>query len=444
MINSVSRLDDLNKDKFINLARLYGHCIAPQSKGAMMRGKSLILGSSALTMPFIASGAYAYANTLTRLIPDLYAGLDVVSRELVGFVPSVNRNTGVERAAVGQAVVWPVAPEQGTFVVTPAMTIPEPADKTVGNGTMTLTRSEGVEFGWTGEEQRGLNSGPGYTTVQADLFAQGLRTLVNMIERDVAIAATAGASRAVGVAGTTPFSGTDLEDAALVRQVLDDNGAPPSDRSLIINTAAGVKMRKHVNLAYVDHAGTTMTLRQGELLPLFGLSVKESAQTVRHVAGTGAAATTNATGYAVGARTITLASAGTGTIKVGDVISFAGDDNKYVVTAGDTDVSNGGTITIAAPGLREAIPAAATAITVSGDYSANVAFSRNAIGLAVRPPALPQEGDAAIDSMIITDPRSGMSFEIRVYAGYRKIRAEVAATWGAGVIKPEHVALLLG
>lgn len=385
----------------------------------------------------------AYANTLTDLIPDLYAGLDVVSRELVGYIPSVNRNTGVERAAVGEAVRWPVVGAMGTFNVTPAMAIPEPADRVVGNGTMTITHAEGVDFGWTGEEQKGLNNGPGMLSIQADFFAQGLRTLVNKIEAHVGTVAYARASRAVGTAGTAPFSGTDLEDAALVRQILDDNGAPP-ERSVVVNTSAGVKLRKHAQLSKANEAGSTMTLRQGELLDIFGLSFKESAGVPTHTKGTGASATTNTTGYPVGSTTIALASAGTGTIKAGDVITFAGDTNKYVVKTGDADVSGGGSIVLNEPGLRQAIPAAATAITVGNSYAANLAFSRNAIGLAIRPPALPQGGDAAVDSMILTDERSGMSFEVRLYAGYRKIRAEVAAAWGAEAIKPEHIALLLG
>lgn len=384
-----------------------------------------------------------FANTLTDLIPDLYAGLDVVSRELVGFIPGVNRNTGVERAAVGETVRWPVVPELGTFQVTPSMTIPEPADVVIGNGTMTITHAEGVEFGWTGEEQKGLNNGPGYLSIQADMFAQGLRRLVNLIEGQVGTAAYLGASRAVGTAGTAPFDGDDLEDAALVRQILDDNGAPP-ERSMVINTNAGVKLRKHHQLSKVNESGTTMTLRQGELLDLFGLSLKESAGVARHVAGTAASATTNSAGYAVGSRLISLASAGTGGFVAGDVIQFAGDTNKYVVAVGDADVSNGGVITLAAPGLMQAIPAAATAITRSASYAANIAFSRNAIGLAIRPPALPAGGDAAVDSEILTDPRSGMSFEVRLYEGYRKIRAEVTAAWGVGVIKPEHIAILMG
>lgn len=79
--------------------------------------------------------------------------------------------------------------------------------------------------------------------------------------------------------------------------------------------------------------------------------------------GTASAATTNAAGYATGSTSITLASAGTGTLIVGDVITFAGDTQCYRVTTGDTDVSNGGTIVIY-PALQTAIPAATTAITV--------------------------------------------------------------------------------
>ena len=86
-------------------------------------------------------------------------------------------------------------------------------------------------------------------------------------------------------------------------------------------------------------------------------------------AGTNSGATTNAAGYAVGATVITLAPAGTGTILAGDVITFTGDGNKYVVVSGDNNVADGGTITIAAPGLRRAIPASATTITTANNVT---------------------------------------------------------------------------
>ncbi len=387
--------------------------------------------------------AYAHANTLTRLIPDLYAGLDVVSRELVGFIPGVARSATAERAAVGQSVVYHITPAANVVDITPAMTVPNPADQNVGNDTMTITKSRAAEFGFTGEEQRGLNTGAGYLSIQADMFAQGLRALTNEVEADGAAAAAAGASRAWGTAGTTPFA-SDLSDTANIRKILDDNGAPASGRSLVINTTAGAKVRTLTQLTKVNEAGTAMTLTQGELMNIHGFSLKESAGIINFTKGTAAGSTTNAAGYAIGATVITLAAAGTGQLKAGDVITFAGDTNKYVIASGDADVSNGGTITLAKPGLRQAIPAAATAITVGNNYSANVGFSSNALVLAARAPALPAEGDLALDRMMITDPRSGLTFEVSLYPGYRKIRAEVALAWGWKATKAEHIALLLG
>jgi len=50
------------------------------------------------------------ANTLTNLIPDIYAALDVVSRELVGFIPSVTMDAQANRVAVGQNLRIPIVP----------------------------------------------------------------------------------------------------------------------------------------------------------------------------------------------------------------------------------------------------------------------------------------------------------------------------------------------
>jgi hypothetical protein len=382
------------------------------------------------------------ANTLTNLTPDLYEALDTVSRELVGLIPAVTLNASAERAAKGQTIRSAVAPAASAADITPAQKAPDTGDQTIGNKTLSISKSRGVAIRYNGEEQRGLNAnGPGYQNVLRDQFAQGMRTLCNEVEADIA-ALYSSASRAYGTAGTTPFgTAGDFTDASFALEILKDNGAPLTNNQLVVSSAAGANMLG--KQSRVDVQGNDSLLRQGVMLSTAGMDIRESAQINSHTKGDAASATTDAAGYAVGDTVITLASAGTGAILAGDVITFAGDDNKYLVTSGDGDVSGGGTITIAEPGLKVAI-SGATAITVGNDFAANMAFNRSAIVLVTRAPARPEEGDLAEDVMLMTDPRSGITFEVSMYKEYRQVHFEVALAWGVSAIKPEHMAVLLG
>jgi hypothetical protein len=382
-------------------------------------------------------------NTLTNLIPDLFEAVDIVSRELVGLIPSVTMSNAAEQAAKDETIRWHVAPAGNGVDITPAMAVPEPTGQTIGSGTMSISKSRAYEFGFNGDAQAGLNNGPGYQNVRADMIAQGIRGLVNEVETDLA-ALHIYFSRAYGTAGATPFgTANDYTDASEVLRILKDNGAPVVGNQLVFDTAAGAKFLGKQSA--VNSAGTDSLLRQGVLLDVAGMPLRESAQIKQAVTvGTASNATTDDSGYAVGDTVITLASAGTGTLIAGDVITFAGDSNKYVVTSGDTDVSNGGTITLAEPGLRVAMSAATKAITVVAAATRNMCFNKSAIVLAARLPKNPMEGDLALDRQIIVDPRSGLPFEFSMYPGYRKVRYEVAMAWGVKVVKPEHTAILLG
>lgn len=384
------------------------------------------------------------ANTLTGLIPTIYNALDRVSRELVGFIPAVTSDMTYERAAVGQTVRSPVAPAATATDITPAVTPPNDGDQVIGSTDMTITKSRRVPIRWNGEERLGVdNNGAQFNIIFRDQMQQAMRTLVNEVERDIGVAGYLAASRAYGAAGTTPFA-TNLADSAQVRAMLSDNGQWTDDMHMVLNTLAGANVRTLGQLTKANEANDDSLLRRGVLLDIHGFAIRESAGVQTVASGTGASATTNAAGYAVGATTITLASAGTGTIIAGDVITFAGDANKYVVASGDADVSNGGTITLNAPGLRKAIPAAATNITVSAASTRNLAFARSAIALATRAPALPNGGDSAVDRMIVTDPISGLSFEVSMYAQYRQMQYEVALAWGTAAVKKEGIVALLG
>jgi hypothetical protein len=382
-------------------------------------------------------------NTLTDLAADIYVAAQNVGRELTGMIPAVSMNMGSEAAAKGDTVRASFAPSVSPSTLTPAMTIPEGTGQEIANKTMTLDTMETVEIPWTGEGIRSVNNGAGYETIYGNQIAQAMRAHVNKIELALVTAARAAASRAYGDAGSTPFgTANDYTAATNVLKILKDNGAGSFDNQLVINTTSGANFLGKQSA--VNAAGTDALLRQGVLLDLAGMPVRESGQLGTHTAGTADSATTDDSGYAVGATEITLDSAGTGTILAGDVITFAGDTNQYVVTSGDDDVSDGGTITIQEPGLRVAIEESETEITVVATHSDNLAFARSAVELAMRAPADPFGGDAASDMMVVQDPFSGLAFSVSVYKGRKKAMIAVDALYGVKAWQPEYVALLIG
>jgi hypothetical protein len=384
-------------------------------------------------------------NTLTNLIPTMQLALDTVSRELVGMIPAVTHDASVARAAIGQTIYSFVAPAATAGNVAAAPVPPDDGEQTIGNISLGITKSRYIPIRWQGEESMQINNpgGPGVSAILKDQFAQGMRTLCNEIESDLAGLYIYG-SRGAVPNDTTLFK-TNLADAANVRKILADNGAPLSDLQLVVDTSTGAALRTLTQLSKVNEGGDSSLLRQGVLLDIYGMAIRESAQIKTPAVGTEDSGTLGTEDYAVGATTVALASAGTGTVLAGDLMTIAntGDTTtQYVVLTGDADISGGGNIVIAAPGLLKAITANNCAIAVYKSSARNLAFSKSAIVLATRQPALPEGGDMAVDRTTITDPRSGLSFEVSMYKQYRQVRIELAIAWGVKVVKPEHVAIL--
>jgi hypothetical protein len=386
------------------------------------------------------------ANTLTNLVPDLYAALNVVSRELTGLIPSVTMDVSVARAAKGQSVRVPIAPANAAGEdITPAMSIPGAANQIITNAEITISKSRAFPFSWNGIEERGLDTGGGYLPIRAQQIAEAMRAAVNEIEADLASLQST-FSRAYGTATSTPFgTAGDFTDASNVLRVLKDNGAPLSGNQLVVNTAAGANFigkQGNSSVAFDDSL-----LKQGILQTVSGMNIRESGFIETQTKGAMASATTTAAALTVGQTVLPLATAGTGVVAAGDIITIANDTNKYVVTSvsfAGANPASGDTVTIAAPGLRVAQASAAYAITVVGTSARNMAFNRSAIILATRMPERPREGDMAIDVMEISDPRTGLTFEVSMYPGHRMIRYEIAIAWGYANIKPAHTALLIG
>jgi len=137
---------------------------------------------------------------------------------------------------------------------------------------------------------------------------------------------------------------------------------------------------------------------------------------------------------------------GTGTVLAGDVVTFAADaTNKYVVNTG---VAAPGTIILGAPGALVTI-ATANAMTIGNSYTPNLAFSRSAVQLVTRAPQMPigpdgRAMDMADDVMQVTDPVTGITFDVAVYRQFMQLVYHVRLAWGAQAIKPNHIATLIG
>lgn len=381
------------------------------------------------------------ANTLTGLIPTLYEALNRVSRQLVGFIPAVSRDSSVARAAVGQTVRVPIGVAGDVENVTPGATPASSGDTTVGYVDVTMSKSRAAPIRWNGEEQLAVGATGQYNKILADQFEDGMRKLVNEIEVDLAVEVKTRASRAYGTAGTAPFAtAADFTDFAQMLKILEENGAPTSDLQLVLNSAAIANLRGKQSLLFkVNEAGSQDMLRDGMTSRVENFALRQSAGLTLHTNGTGANYVTSGS-TAVDVTDIALVT-GTGTVLAGDVVTFAADgNNKYVVGTG---VAAPGTISLNKPGARVVI-ATANALTVGNDYTPNSAFSRSAVVLATRAPALPEGGDSADDRITITDPFSGLSFEVSVYRQYRQVKYEIAIAWGQRGVKSEHIATLLG
>jgi len=303
-------------------------------------------------------------NVLDDLIPDLYASLQVISRELVGIIPAVTANMTADSVAKNQILRVPVTPASENFDITIG-TEPSVDGDEFDNIEVKISKFRIAKpILWNGEEELGL--GATHDGLLANQFTQRMRSLVNEMEADLFREAISGARGGnYGVPGTTPFAGSSMRDFAQLVKLMNDKGAPQTDRQMVLNTTAAAELRDNSNLFKVNEAGDAGLLRQGVIGRLYNFDIRE--------------------------------------------------------TGGATTMTVGGSETLA-----------------------NAVFTRDAILLATRAPAMPAGGDKAADVTVITDFVSGLSFQVAVYPGYRNRRIEIGAAWGVATVNPDHSFVLLG
>lgn len=387
--------------------------------------------------------------TLTGLTELIYAAKDIVAAEPCAFVNSVTVNSGTEGVSVNGTVssFKTSQPSVDSSAFVPSMTLPSAQDLTVTTDTMTLDQTARVSISLNGETLRQLDHTAGRDNVINNLIAQGIRGLRNTIEAHVGLVAARGASRVTGTAATTPFA-SNQNSVNAARQILFDNGCAVNDGqiSLVLNSNASTNLRNLTNLYRVNESGNDALLRKGTLLDISGIMLKESAGVASPTAGAMASATSTSAAFTVGQTVIPLATAGTGVVAAGDIVSFANDTNAYVVSSvsfAGANPASGDSITLAQPGLQKAQGVATRAITVTATAARNVMFHKSAMELAMRPISLPGGRDAGEHSTF-TDEKSGLVFDAGLYLGDGLATLRFMTLYKAKVWKPEFVTSILG
>jgi len=262
------------------------------------------------------------------------------------------------------------------------------------------------------------------------------------VESDIATDIYKEASRARGVAGTTPFA-SDLSPLAACKRELEDNGCPKMDRSFVMSPAAYENLMNLNILQAANAAGGTDFLRNGVILNHLGFDLRVSREIAAVTKGTATGFDSNG-GEPIGETTIVCDGSDSGTVLAGDIVTWAGDTNKYVVANTTQSLSGSatGNIVINKPGLKETL-ATTTEGTIGANFTPNIAMQKNGYVLATRPPAI--EASSVVDSVRqIADPVSGLTFTLVEMSGYGLVTWEMHLAWGFKGIQPNFIINYLG
>jgi hypothetical protein len=377
-------------------------------------------------------------NTLTALQPTIFSVAQEVSNEPFGIVSGINTNFDDKGVAIGDKVSVPVAPVRATGTYNPTMNLNNGAagtDASASSVDITITNSEFTQWHLTGEQEKSLMNGGTDQEWFRQLVAQSMRTLRNKADQVAYGAVKVGASKAIGTAGTTPFS-TGVDELADMNNLLYQQGAPMVDAQFVMSAAARVKFMKTgvYQLAYAN--GSAEDRKAGVLGREFGFSLRSSAGIVKHTSGGAANYATN--GGEVASATAITVGTGTDPILAGDVFSIADrPGEQYVVSSA---LTGAGELLINRPGLFGAT-ATAQAVTFTGNYTPCLAFERSAVVGVFRPPYIP--ANANIEQVLVSD-QYGLTYLLCRVIGDGMVTWRLHLAFGIKVVQPEHVALLLG
>jgi len=373
------------------------------------------------------------ANDFAVLVPKIISAALPVLREELRMAGAVAKDFSSAAAQKGTAVTIPVPVAMAAQDVTPGAYPANSTDLSPTSKTITINKwKQSTPFRITAKE--GTESDLNDFTVKQ--IQESVRGVLKEINSDIFSKYTKIYGYA-GTAGTNPFA-SSVNPAADARDVLNQQLCPDGNRWLAVGYDEETAALKLSDLKTMMNAGDANALRNGVIGNLFGMNVFRDGQRPTHTAGTGASyQINNGGGYAAGVKTVAV-DTGSGTLIVGDIVSFAGVTGTYVVTS----ALSGGSFSFE-PGLAGAV-ADDAAVTKRATHKVNIAFDPMAFGLVARLPADDLLGRSDGEHAAFVDPQTGFPLMISRYGVYHAQQWEVSALWGCELIDPRRAARLAG
>jgi P22 coat protein - gene protein 5 len=343
---------------------------------------------------------------------------------LTGAKPGATVNIQVPAAVAARTV----SPD----VVPPAVTAVTPT-------TVPVTLSQWYEAPFAMDDKAIAQVGQGLLPGQA---SEAIKSMANQIDSYIwsLTHGSGGFYGYTGLAGTTPFA-TDLNEFLTATNLSDQQLMPPAGRVVILDTFAkanALGVNAVQNAAWRGDANAFKTGIMGDIL---GASWDYSQNVPTHTSGTWSNAGTVSGSNSAGQKVVNL-TGGTGSILVGDIVTFAGDSQTYSV---DSFTGSAPTTQIVVTPALVVAHSSSEVVTVKASHKVNVLFHPLAIAFAMAP----LQDETRIDgvpSMQATaiDEVSGLALRLEVTRQYKQTQWAFDALYGGAVVRPQFGVRIAG
>jgi hypothetical protein len=375
----------------------------------------------------------ANTNTLTTVIPQLLAQGLLALRQMAVMPRYINRAYETVAGEKGSSIDVPIPSSIAVQDVSPSYVAPNDAATVPTSVNIPLNQWKEAPFFLSDKDL--IEAVSGVIPMQA---SEAIKALANQVDNDI-LALYKGVYGFAGTAGTTPFA-TDLQAFVDARKVLNNQLAPMDPRYVVLNPDAEANALLLRAFQDASFRGDTEGIINGQIGNKLGSLWFTDQNVPTHTAGTWSDAGTTTGANAAGQAVVNL-TGGTGSLLVGDIITFSGADTQtYAVTAA---TGTAPTTAISVSPVLATAKSSTETVTNKASHAVNMNFHRDAFALASRPFAGSDPLGLGMYQSAV-DPVSGLTLRLEVMRQHKRTRFSYDILYGVKLVRAQLASRLAG